>query len=127
MAVDNDGTGLYNTGMGHGDAMHLTVFDPSSDRLQLWDCHENRRDGSELRDAATGKILFQIKSGIDVGRRMAADIDPTNPGLEMWSSDSKGIRTIKGEILKPLSQRNAEGHSDGAASKPTKAGSQESI
>ena len=120
MAVDNDGTGLYNTGMGHGDAMHLTVFDPSSDRLQLWDCHENRRDGSELRDAATGKILFQIKSGIDVGRCMAADIDPTNPGLEMWSSDSKGIRTIKGEILKPLSQRNAEGHSDGAASKPTK-------
>ncbi len=100
MAVDNDGTGLYNTGMGHGDAMHLTVFDPTSDRLQLWDCHENRRDGSELRDAATGKVIFQIKSNMDVGRCMAADIDPTNPGLEMWSSDSKGIRTIKGDILK---------------------------
>lgn len=101
MAVDHDGTGLYNTGMGHGDAMHLTVFDPTSDRLQLWDCHENRRDGSDLRDAATGEIIFQIKSPIDVGRCMAADIDPTNPGLEMWSSDSKGIRTIKGDILRP--------------------------
>ena len=33
---------------------------------------------------------------------MAADIDPTNPGLEMWSSDSKGIRNIKGEIVKPV-------------------------
>lgn len=108
MAVDHDGTGLYNTGMGHGDAMHLTVFDPTSDRLQLWDCHENRRDGSELRDAATGKVLFQIKSPIDVGRCMAADIDPTNPGLEMWSSDSKGIRTIKGEILKPLALRSED-------------------
>ncbi len=106
MAVDHDGTGLYNTRMGHGDAMHLTVFDPTSDRLQLWDCHENRRDGSELRDAATGEIIFQIKSPIDVGRCMAADIDPTNPGLEMWSSDSKGIRTIKGEILKPLVLRS---------------------
>lgn len=108
MAVDHDGTGLYNTGMGHGDAMHLTVFDPTSDRLQLWDCHENRRDGSDLRDAATGKVLFQIKSPIDVGRCMAADIDPTNPGLEMWSSDSKGIRTITGEILKPLVSRSED-------------------
>ena len=101
MAVDHDGTGLYNTGMGHGDAMHLTVFDPTSDRLQLWDCHENRRDGSDLRDAATGEVIFQIKSNIDVGRCMAADIDPTNPGLEMWSSDSKGIRNIKGERVLP--------------------------
>lgn len=106
MAVDHDGTGLYNTGMGHGDAQHLTVFDPSSDRLQLWDCHENRRDGSDLRDAATGKVIFQIKSRFDVGRCMAADIDPTNPGLEMWSSDSHGIRNIKGELVKP--HRNAD-------------------
>jgi rhamnogalacturonan endolyase len=30
---------------------------------------------------------------------MAADIDPTNPGLEMWSSDSHGIRNIKGEVV----------------------------
>ena len=101
MAVDNDGTGLYNTGMGHGDAMHLTVFDPTSDKLQVWDCHENRRDGSSLRDAATGKVIFQIKSNYDVGRCMAADIDPTNPGLEMWSSDSHGIRNIKGEVVSP--------------------------
>lgn len=114
MAVDNDGTGLYNTGMGHGDAMHLTVFDPTSDRLQLWDCHENRRDGSDLRDAATGEIIFRIKSGMDVGRCMAADIDPTNPGLEMWSSDSHGIRTIKGEPL-PMPPAGKEGSRDGAA------------
>ena len=99
MAVDHDGRGLYNTGMGHGDALHLMVFDPTSDRLQVWDCHENRRDGSDFRDAATGKIIFQIPSTSDVGRCMAADIDPTNPGLEMWSSDSHGIRNIKGEVV----------------------------
>ena len=99
MAVDHDGRGLYNTGMGHGDALHLMVFDPSSDRLQVWDCHENRRDGSDFRDAATGKVIFQIPSTSDVGRCMAADIDPTNPGLEMWSSDSHGIRNIKGEVV----------------------------
>jgi len=99
MAVDNDGRGLYNTGMGHGDAIHLTVFDPTSDALQVWDCHENKRDGSDLRDARTGKVIFQIPSKEDVGRAMAADIDPTSPGVEMWSSDSHGIRNIKGEVI----------------------------
>ncbi len=98
-AIDHDGTGLYNTGMGHGDAFHLTAFDPSSDRLQVWDCHENRRDGSDFRDAATGKVIFQLPSGKDVGRCMAADIDPTNYGVEMWSSASGGIRNIKGEVV----------------------------
>ncbi len=99
MAIDHDGKGLYNTGMGHGDAMHLTAFDPTTDELQVWDCHENRRDGSDFRDAKTGKVIFQIKSRTDVGRAMAADIDPTNPGVEMWSTDSHGIRNIKGEVV----------------------------
>ena len=110
MAVDHDGTPLYNTGFGHGDAMHLTAFFPPSanteadgspvgDALQVWDCHENRRDGSDLRNARTGKVLFQILSKQDVGRCMAADIDPTNPGLEMWSSASGGICNVRGEVI----------------------------
>jgi len=99
MCVDNDGTGLYNTRMGHGDAMHLTAFDPTTRELQVWDCHENRRDGSDFRNARTGEVIFQIPSKSDVGRCMAADIDPTNPGVEMWSSDSHGVRNIKGEVV----------------------------
>ena len=98
MAVDHDGRGLYNTGFGHGDAMHLVVH-PQTGELFIWDCHENRRDGSDLRHAATGKVVFQIPSNSDVGRCMAADIDPTNPGVEMWSTDSHGIRTMTGGML----------------------------
>ena len=108
MALDHDGTGLYNTGFGHGDAMHLTAFFPPTtsaagdfpaDALQVWDCHENKRDGSDFRDARTGKVLFQILSNKDVGRCMAADIDPNNPGLEMWSSASGGICNVRGEVI----------------------------
>ena len=99
MCIDHDGQGLYNTGMGHGDAIHMMAFDPQSKELQLWDCHENRRDGSDFRNARTGEVIFQIPSKSDVGRCMAADIDPTNPGVEMWSTDSHGIRNIKGEVL----------------------------
>ena len=98
MAVDNNGTGLYNTGFGHGDAIHL-IADPKDGQLYIWDCHENKRDGSDLRNARTGEVVFQIKSNTDVGRAMAADIDPTNPGCEMWSTDSHGIRTMKGDVL----------------------------
>ena len=98
MCIDHNGEGLYNTKMGHGDAIHL-VPDPITDKLYIWDCHENRRDGTELRDAKTGEVVFQIKSQNDVGRAMAADIDPTNYGLEMWSSDSHGIRNMKGETV----------------------------
>ena len=99
MAVDHDGRGLYNTGMGHGDAIHLMAFDPKSRELQVWDCHENRRDGSDFRNARTGEVIFKVPSKSDVGRAMAADIDPNNPGVEMWSADSHGIRNLKGEII----------------------------
>ena len=99
-AIDHNGKGLYTTEMGHGDAIHLTHFDPSRKGLQVWDCHENKRDGSTYRDAATGEVLFQIKDNTDVGRCMAADIDPTQPGVEMWSVASGGIRNVKGEVVK---------------------------
>lgn len=100
-AIDHDGKGLYSTGMGHGDAIHLTQFSPAMKGLQVWDCHENKRDGSSFRDARTGEVLFQVKSSIDVGRCMAADIDPRNEGVEMWSWETGGIRNIKGEVVNP--------------------------
>lgn len=103
--INNDGTGLYSTEMEHGDAIHLTAFDPSSSKLQVWDCHENGRDGSTFRDAETGNVIFQVRSRMDVGRCMAADIDPTNKGVEMWSLDSKGIRNIKGEVINNRTRR----------------------
>ena len=98
MAIDHNGRGLYNTRMGHGDAIHL-IANPKDNKLYIWDCHENRRDGSDLRDARTGKVVFQVKSKTDVARCMAADIDPTNYGCEMWSADSHGIRNMKGEVI----------------------------
>lgn len=95
--IDDNGKGLYTTGLGHGDAIHMTCFDPSSPKLQIWDCHENKIDGSAFRDAATGEILFQIKSSEDIGRCMAADIDPTNYGVEMWSICTEGLYNIEGK------------------------------
>lgn len=107
MCVDDNGNGLYNTHFGHGDAMHL-VADPNTDRLYIWDVHENKRDGSDFRDAATGKVIFQKKANFDVGRGMAADIDPTNYGVELWSSNTGGLLNIKGEPLKKSATRETD-------------------
>ncbi|MBO7538086.1 MAG: rhamnogalacturonan lyase [Prevotella sp.] len=112
MAVDHDGRGLYNTGMGHGDAIHLMAFDPKSRELQVWDCHENKRDGSDFRNARTGEVIFKVPSKSDVGRAMAADIDPTNPGVEMWSADSHGIRNLNGEVINTAKDPNDPQHNN---------------
>lgn len=99
--IDHNGNGLYSTGLGHGDAIQLTQIDPARKGLQVWACHENKRDGSTYRDAATGEIILQLKSTRDIGRCMAADIDPTNPGLELWSPGTGGIINFKGELIVP--------------------------
>lgn len=100
MTVDNDGTGLYSTGMYHGDAIHL-LSDVNNEKYYVWCCHENRRDGSSLRDAATGEVIFQFPSKQDIGRCMAADIDPTHEGVEVWSPNTGGVRSFKGELISP--------------------------
>ena len=97
--IDNDGTGLYTNGFGHGDSMHLGAMIPGSDRLQVWIGHEGNETGSTLVDAATGSLIYRIPTNTDVGRSMAADIDPTNPGWEMWSSASGGMRDFNGNVI----------------------------
>lgn len=107
--IDHDGTGLYNTGWKHGDAMHIGAMIPGSDELQVWIGHETKGVGTTLTDARTGKLYFRIPSNTDVGRTMAADIDPTNPGWELWSSASGTLRNYRGEEIgeKPATQNFA--------------------
>ena len=35
--IDHDGKGMYTTGLGHGDALHLGKFDPNRSGLQIVD------------------------------------------------------------------------------------------
>jgi rhamnogalacturonan endolyase len=99
-AIDHDGRGLYNTKLGHGDAQHLTDFIPERPGLEVLSVHENKTDGTTLREAATGKIIFQIKSGDDVGRGMGTDVTAAYRGMEWWSSRSDGIRnSVNGNIV----------------------------
>ena len=111
MAIDNDGSGLYSTGMYHGDAIHL-LSDINNERYYVWGCHENKKDGTSLRDAATGEVLLLYPSDKDIGRCMAGDIDPTHEGVELWSPSSGGLRSFKGELITPQKEFMDETHAD---------------
>jgi rhamnogalacturonan endolyase len=97
-AFDDDGTVMYSTGLGHGDAMHVSDMDLDNPGLEVWEVHEETSAayGYELHDAATGKILWGTQTGSDNGRGMAGDIDSRYPGFEMWSSAGSGTYTCKG-------------------------------
>ncbi len=103
--IGSDGKGLYSTGLGHGDALHVSDLDPARPGLEVFAIHENTRHehGTNLRDARTGVILWS-KQSPDVGRGLAADIDPRHPGYETWASGAglRGLWNIKGE---PISER----------------------
>ena len=103
MTIDNDGTGLYSTGMYHGDAIHL-LSDTDNGKYYVWGCHENKKDGTSLRDAATGKVIFQVPSNKDIGRCCAADIDPTHEGVELWSPNTGGVLDFKGNVIAPQNE-----------------------
>lgn len=100
MTMNNDGKGLYSTGMYHGDALHL-LSDVNNEKYYIWGCHENKKDGTSLRDAATGKVIFQFPSDKDIGRCCAADIDPTHEGVELWSPNTGGVLDFEGNVIAP--------------------------
>jgi rhamnogalacturonan endolyase len=110
MVVDDNGTGLYTTNLRHGDALHVSDFDPSTPGLEAWGVHENEEPvpgyeqgpGAALYAAGTGKLLLAKLPGQDVGRGMAADIDPRRPGAEVWTNVAElGLLTCKGEAIGP--------------------------
>ena len=98
-AINNDGTLLYSTGLGHGDAQHLGDLDPDRPGLEYFMVHEEYPYGSDLRDAKTGEILFRTYDKDDTGRGLAADIDANHRGYELWSSDKPVVRDIKGNPI----------------------------
>jgi rhamnogalacturonan endolyase len=76
-------------------------LDPAHPGLEVFKVMESRTSpyGLGAWDAATGTILWGHFTGVDTGRGMSADIDPTYPGEEMWSSGGGGLHTATGQLL----------------------------
>jgi rhamnogalacturonan endolyase len=108
--IDDNGQGLYSTGWGHGDALHVSDLDPANPGLEIFDIQERfDAQGMSLRDARTGKPLFTIPSvkadesggdkGEGPGRGVAFNIDPRFPGAEAWAAGAgmSGLYDVHGK------------------------------
>ncbi len=113
--IDDDGRGLYSTGLGHGDALHLSDLDPEHPGLEVFDIQERFDDaGAHFRDARTGKILWKkpsVKAGEDgegPGRGLCLDIDPRHSGFECWvrGADIFGLFDARGALVSQRTPRS---------------------
>lgn len=111
MTIDDNGQPLYNTKLGHGDAIHTSDLDPSRPGLETFAVHESMSQsgnrGATFRDAATGEVLWSIPAIKDTGRGAAGDIDPRYAGAEgwavggsaAWDSPVGQLMSAKGELI----------------------------
>lgn len=103
MALDDDGRGLWSSGLGHGDALHVGDLDPTRPGLEKFGVHENMRAsgnrGAAMLDARTGALLWSTPADKDTGRGIAIDIDPRHGGAEAWASNSRELYDARGKVI----------------------------
>ncbi|MFD8816295.1 rhamnogalacturonan lyase [Streptomyces sp. NPDC059627] len=100
MAVDDNGSGLWTTKNGHGDAMHVGDLDPSRPGLEEFKVDEDSsKPSSWMADAKTGEILWSTDPNGDNGRGVADDIWAGSAGAESWSSHADGVRNPQGTVV----------------------------
>jgi rhamnogalacturonan endolyase len=92
---NNDGTLLYGTGFGHGDAIHLADHCPDRKGLEVFQVHEEKGTYAwDVHDAATGQILHKGgPEGVDNGRGIAGAFDSNTRGSLFWSAGDRSPRS----------------------------------
>jgi hypothetical protein len=97
MAVDDNGSGLWTTRTGHGDAQHLGDLDPSTPGLEYFKVSESTSQPAALYiDPADGAVRWKLPACCDNGRGVAGDIHAGNDGPEMWSASDTSVRDRAG-------------------------------
>lgn len=103
MVIDDNGKGLYSTGLGHGDALHVSDLDPDRPGLEIFGIHElkggRKGTGVALLDAKTGTVLFKNAINKDVPRGVAANIDSDHRGAYLWWLGSAAMYDTRGNIV----------------------------
>ncbi|WP_328931917.1 MULTISPECIES: rhamnogalacturonan lyase [unclassified Streptomyces] len=100
MAVDDNGSGLWTTKNGHGDAMHVGDLDPSRAGLEEFKVDEDAsKPSSWMADAKTGAVIWSTPANGDNGRGVSGDIWAGSAGAESWSASESGVRNPKGTVV----------------------------
>ena len=100
--------GLYSTGLGHGDALHVSDLDPDRPGLEVFNIQERFGDaGANFRDARTGEVLWRkasIRAGDDGEGPVAATRSTSTRARAAPRAGSRargcaGIWNAKGEQI----------------------------
>ena len=79
MVIDDNGRGLSTTGLGHGDAQHVSDFDPYRKGLEFFGCNEDK-PAMNYRNATTSQLYVRVTGSGDDGRGIMANFLNTYPG-----------------------------------------------
>ncbi len=109
--IDDNGQGLWSTGLGHPDHCYVGNIDPTRPGLEIYYGIERRqpRNGICLVDARTGEILW----GLDTPTHhihstgLVSDIDPAHVGQEGYSGEhpeapnkhARWLHSVQGKLI----------------------------
>jgi hypothetical protein len=85
--IDDNGVGLYSTGFGHGDAGHVSDFDPTNPGLEVFNIQErNDDDDCYLYSPSQKRVIWKkgTTGGEGPGRGVMANITDQFAGAEAW-------------------------------------------
>lgn len=107
MVIDDNGKGLSTTGFQHGDAQHVSDFNPYRKGLEFFGCLEDGPYyGSNYRDATTSEVLWKHTGTEDDGRALMDNFSNSYPGSQgrsvgssMMSSVSNGSLSVLGDFI----------------------------
>ncbi|MEO6603564.1 MAG: rhamnogalacturonan lyase [Polyangiaceae bacterium] len=102
--IGSDGSLQCQTGLGHGDAIHVGELIVGKG-ITVFTVHEDQ-GGYDVHDAATCKTSVKVTGGDDNGRGVADYIQPSNTtGAAFWSASAPDLYSIDGTSIgsKPAS------------------------
>lgn len=104
MVIDDDGHGLSTTGFEHGDAQHVTDFNPWRKGLEFFGCLEDGPYyGCDYRDATTSEVLYKFNASKDDGRALMANFSNVYPGSLGRSASSSIMSSVTNQLIDALS------------------------
>lgn len=101
MAINDNGSALWNNNTHHGDAYHVGDLIPSRPGLEVFKPSEHTDQVADwMGDAKTGQIIWSHPTcGCDNGRGVSGDIWAGSAGAESWSSAVSGLTGANGTTV----------------------------
>ena len=101
MVIDDNGQGLSTTGLGHGDALHCSDFDPFREGLEIFACNESS-PAMNYRNATTSRFYFRQTGSDDDGRALCGNFSDIYPGACGRSTQTGMVSCVADQVIGEL-------------------------